>query len=59
MLDNTRVEDDELRALALRRATMFQAGLAKTAPAGSGRLYLVATRLVAGGGRVEFKLKKD
>jgi len=59
MLDNTRVEDDDLRALALRRATALQAGLAKSAPAASGRLFLVAPRLASGGGRVELKLKKD
>jgi hypothetical protein len=56
MLANTRVESDELRALALSRATIVQSTLAKAVPGGASRLYLVAPR-VAGGGRVEFKLK--
>jgi hypothetical protein len=59
MLENARVEDDDLRALALRRATAFQASLAKTAPSAAGRLFLVAPRLGSTGGRVELKLKKD
>lgn len=59
MLANTRVEDDDLRALALRRATVLQAGLGKNAPAASARLFLVTPRLAAGGGHVELKLKKD
>ena len=59
MLANTRVEDDDLRALALRRATTLQAGLGKNAPAAGGRLFLVTPRLAAGGGHVELKLKKD
>lgn len=59
MLANTRVEDDDLRGLALRRATALQAGLAKSAPTATGRLFLVTPRLGPGGGRVELKLKKD
>ena len=60
MLANTRVENDELRALALTRATIVQATLAKAIPGGASRLYLVAPRLMsAAGGHVEFKLKKD
>jgi len=59
MLANTRVEDDDLRALALRRATALQAGLGKNVPAASGRLFLVTPRLASGGGHVELKLKKD
>ena len=59
MLANTRVEDDDLRALALRRATALQAGLGKNAPAAGGRLFLVTPRLASGGGHVELKLKKD
>jgi uncharacterized protein involved in outer membrane biogenesis len=57
MLVNTRVEDDELRALALRRATVAQATLAKTVQGAASRLFLVTPRLTGGG--VEFKLKKD
>ncbi|HMF42201.1 MAG TPA: DUF748 domain-containing protein [Polyangia bacterium] len=59
MLANTRVENDELRALALGRATIVQAALAKSVPGGASRLYLVAPRLSGAGGHVEFKLKKD
>jgi hypothetical protein len=58
MLANTRVETDELRALALARATVVQSTLARAVPGGASRLYLVAPR-VGGGNRVEFKLKKD
>ena len=57
LLASTRVEDDDLRALALRRATMVQSSLAKQVPGGAGRLFLVTPRL--GGGRVELKLKRD
>jgi hypothetical protein len=57
MLVNTRVEDDELRALALRRATAVQSALSKSAPGAASRLYLVTPRLGAGG--VELDLKKD
>ena len=59
MLGNTRVEDDELRALALRRATIVQSALAKAVPGGASRLFLVTPRLGGPGGHVEFKLKKD
>jgi hypothetical protein len=59
MLAHTRVEDDDLRALALRRATALQASLAKTAPGAASRLFLVAPRLGSGGGHVELKLKQD
>ena len=59
MLANTRVDDDDLRALALRRATVLQAGLGKNVPAASGRLFLVTPRLASGGGHVELNLKKD
>jgi len=59
MLGNTRVEDDDLRALALRRATALQAGLSKNAPTATGRLFLVTPRLAPAGGHVELKLKKD
>ncbi|HVZ72653.1 MAG TPA: DUF748 domain-containing protein [Polyangia bacterium] len=57
MLVNTRVEDDELRALALRRATAVQASLAKSVPGAASRLFLVTPRLTAG--NVELDLKKD
>lgn len=59
ILGNTRVEDDELRALALRRATIVQATLAKAVPGGASRLFLVTPRLGGPGGRAEFKLKQD
>ena len=57
MLENTRVEEDELRALALRRATAVQSSLAKSVPGAASRLYLVTPRLGTGG--VELGLKKD
>jgi hypothetical protein len=59
MLVNIAVGDDELRALALRRATAVQAGLAKAAPGSASRLFLVTPRLGGPGGHVEFRLKKD
>ncbi len=59
MLSNTRVEDDDLKALALRRATVVQSALAKTVPGGASRLFLVTPRLAGPGGHAEFKLKKD
>jgi hypothetical protein len=59
MLSNTRVEDDELKALALRRATAVQSTLAKAVPGGASRLFLVTPRLGGPGGHAEFKLKKD
>jgi hypothetical protein len=57
MLANTRVEDDELRDLALRRATVVQAALTKAAPETRARLFMVAPKVVATGPRVELKLK--
>jgi hypothetical protein len=59
MLSNTHVGDDDLRALALRRATVVQAALAKGVPGGASRLFLVTPRLAGPGGHAEFKLKKD
>jgi hypothetical protein len=59
ILANTKVEDDELRALALRRATVVQAALAKAAPGAGARLFLVSPRLGGGGRQVELKLRKD
>jgi hypothetical protein len=59
MLANTRVEDDELRELALRRATAVQSALTKTAPETRARLFLVAPNVAAGAAnhRVQLKLK--
>jgi len=59
LLANTRVEDDDLRALSLRRATAVQSALAKAVPGGASRLFLITPRLGGPGGHVEFKLKKD
>ena len=59
ILANTRVENDELRALALSRATIVQSTLAKAVPGGASRLYLVSPRVSGTAGHVEFKLKKD
>jgi uncharacterized protein involved in outer membrane biogenesis len=59
ILTNTRVEDDDLRALALRRATVVQASLVKHAPGATARLFLITPRVAPGGGHVELKLKKD
>jgi hypothetical protein len=59
ILANLRVDDDDLRALALRRATLVQSALAKPVPGGASRLFLVTPRLGGPGDHVEFKLKKD
>ncbi len=61
LLANTRVEDDDLRSLALRRATAVQGTLAKTVVGAASRLFLITPRVdgSAGGGHVELKLKKD
>ncbi len=59
LFQNTQATDEDLRALALRRATVFEAGLAKNAPSATGRLFLVAPRVETGGGHVGLKLKKD
>jgi hypothetical protein len=59
MFQNTQVTDEDLRALALRRATVLEAGLAKNAPSATGRLFLVAPRVGTDGGHVALKLKKD
>jgi len=59
MLANTRVEDDDLRALAFRRATALQGGLARNGPSAAGRLFLVTPQLGPGGGHVELRLKKE
>jgi Domain of Unknown Function (DUF748) len=59
LLANTRVDDDDVRALALRRATAVQAALAMTGPGVASRLFLITPRLGGPGGHVELKLKKD
>jgi len=57
MLANTRVDDDALRALALRRATLVQSSLARSAPGAAARLFLITPRM--GVAQAELKLKKD
>ena len=57
-IDQT-VTDEDLRALALRRASALEGGLARNAPSATGRLFLVAPRVAADGSHVELKLKKD
>ncbi|MEO5767526.1 MAG: DUF748 domain-containing protein [Polyangia bacterium] len=63
LMANTLVDDDALRALAERRASAVRESLARVAPEGAARLFLVAPRLSkpseGPGHRVEFKLKKD
>jgi len=58
MLANTRVEDDQLRDLALRRATAVQAALSKVTPEAAHRLFLVTPRSAGNYRRVELKLKE-
>jgi hypothetical protein len=63
LVANTIVDDDALRGLAERRATVVRGALAAAAPSGAERLFLVPPRLSAPsegpGNRVEFKLKKN
>ncbi|MES1165165.1 MAG: DUF748 domain-containing protein [Verrucomicrobiota bacterium] len=59
MLANTSVAADDLRALALRRATLVQAALAKATPGAAGRVFLIAPRVSNAGRHVELKLKND
>jgi hypothetical protein len=59
LFDNVTVGDDELRALALRRATAVQATLTKAVPGANARLFLLKPRLDTGGARVDFHLKQD
>lgn len=67
MLANTIVDEDALRLLAERRATVVREAVAKMAPDGATRLFLVAPHVTGGGAvaakgpgnRVEFRLKKD
>jgi len=56
LLATTRVDDDQLRDLALRRATAVQAVLSKAAPDAAHRLFLVTARGESHR-RVELKLK--
>jgi uncharacterized protein involved in outer membrane biogenesis len=59
LLDHATVSDDDLRTLALRRATLVQATLATSVPGSAGRLFLVRPRLDSGGARVDFRLKQE
>ncbi|HSZ80945.1 MAG TPA: DUF748 domain-containing protein, partial [Polyangia bacterium] len=59
MLVNTNVGDDQLRALAQKRAQAVQNQLSQAVMGAASRLYLVAPQLGTSGGRVELKLKKD
>ena len=59
ILASIRVENDDLRALALKRATVVKAALTRLGPGGAARLFLVSPRLVSPGNRVEFKLKQE
>ncbi|HEY4187396.1 MAG TPA: DUF748 domain-containing protein [Polyangia bacterium] len=59
ILANIRVEADELRQLALRRASAVKDVLAKAAPDAAPRLFLINPRTTSPGNRVELKLKKD
>jgi hypothetical protein len=57
ILANTPVADDQLRDLALRRATAVQAALAKATPEAAHRLFLVSPRAAGKNRRVELNLK--
>ena len=57
LLANTRVDDDQLRDLALRRATAVQAALSKATPEAAHRLFLMTPRSAGSYRRVELKLK--
>jgi hypothetical protein len=59
ILANIRVETDELRQLALRRANAVKDVLAKSAPDAAPRLFLVSPRTTTPGNRVELRLKKE
>ena len=59
MLVNTNVDDDQLRALAQRRAQAVQSALSKTVTGAASRPYLVAPKLGSSGGRVELTSKKN
>ena len=54
------VDDDDLRALAQKRANAVLAALSRITPEGAARLFLVTPRLgPAPGAAVELRLKKD
>jgi uncharacterized protein involved in outer membrane biogenesis len=62
MLAHTAVDDDDLRALAQRRATAVREALARAQPDSATRLFLVTPVIAAESGpgnRVELRLKKD
>lgn len=59
LFEHVTVSDDELRALALRRATLVQATLTKAVTGAGARLFLLKPRLDAAGARVDFHLKQD
>ena len=59
ILSSIRVEEDDLRQLALRRANAVKEALARTAPDAVPRLFLVTPRTTTPGNRVELKLKQD
>jgi len=59
ILANIRVEGDELRDLALRRANAVRDALAKAAPQAAPRLFLLDPRTSTPGNRVQLTLKKD
>ena len=58
ILANTKIDDGDLRTLALRRASTVRDVLAKQAPGDARRLFVVNPR-AAGGTTVELKLKVD
>jgi len=59
VLTNIRVEVDELRELALRRANAVRDALARAAPEAAPRLFLLDPRTATPGNRVQLTLKKD
>jgi len=59
VLANIRVEPDDLRQLALRRAGIVKEALAKASPEATPRLFLINPRTASPGNRVELKLKAD
>jgi len=58
MMANIKVGDEDLRALAVRRASVVREVLAKLAPAAAGRL-LVVSPFLSGGTSVELKLRRE
>jgi len=59
ILANLRVEGDELRELALRRANAVRDALARAAPEAAPRLFLLDPRTSTPGNRVQLTLKQD